>query len=575
MTAFEDGRWLTESNWQNSAKHMLLTCERSSLEFLTYLLRAADRGVLNDWSRNTPSVDTFKLSQLAQSNHHLFYSPTSSSWLAHDSDEPIAFAAAGTEAASARLTRPIQNTDGSVAPIRFGARTKSLSQREEYVNSLFVRSLSVVTPGPTPAPSTGVSPAASPVPGGSAAAAAAAAPAPEAPPPPPPRRRPSKAGYVHANSGLYPAPFITTAIAERMIPPQSAPAQSSGLAVTVSAPPLPRAETMVLPQAAEPATAETTEAAGITRGPSRALSLSLVLPPPPIPIVSVPTAPSAPVIPAHLRFSKRTKYISETVGRLFGQALLEKRLLDLPLSTAMLRALVQPARVFDPAASPEDPSQGDKPIAGSAEAVAAAFVSNPVTELVDPMNMNDLTAIAPDLGRHLTILQTIVQRKNALLYHSIIAQQMKREAEPVAAPPPPPSAASTVAAMSDDDSKPDHKSDKEEKVASAATATAKREELPIPELSADDRAQLKLDGCDIEDLCLDFTVPGWPLQTSTEKTGSTTGSTASSRVVVPLRPGGAEQSVTLDNLDAYVHSVMRFFLIESVAPAFQAIRHGM
>lgn len=65
---------------------------------------------------------------------------------------------------------------------------------------------------------------------------------------------------------------------------------------------------------------------------------------------------------------------------------------------------------------------------------------------------------------------------------------------------------------------------------------------------------LTMDGCPIEDLGLDFTVPGYPN--------------------VELRKGGKDMSVTLDNLHSYVKLVSHWMLLEGVSSQMEAVREG-
>ncbi len=256
------------------------------------------------------------------------------------------------------------------------------------------------------------------------------------------------------------------------------------------------------------------------------------------------------------------------MGRLLGQALLEKRLLDLPLSSTLLKALVQPDSVF------AEPSAAD--IDRAPEAVAQSVVASPVSEPCDPLNVHDLAALQPEVGRHLLQLHGIVQKKYALLYQRVVADQYEREQRAAACSAAP--ASVSVTPVAQDSAVPmvlDTKAEKEEKVAISASASCSATssassvlpDLPAPALSAADRAQLRMDGADIEDLCLDFTVPGWPPLAAVGN--------GTARVVVPLRTGGAEQSVTLDTLELYVDAVVRFFLVDGVQPALQAIRKGL
>ena len=65
---------------------------------------------------------------------------------------------------------------------------------------------------------------------------------------------------------------------------------------------------------------------------------------------------------------------------------------------------------------------------------------------------------------------------------------------------------------------------------------------------------LTMDGCPIEDLGLDFTLPGYPN--------------------IELRKGGKDITVTLDNLNQYVKLVSHWLLIEGVSFQMEAIREG-
>merc|ERR1719449_538371 len=65
---------------------------------------------------------------------------------------------------------------------------------------------------------------------------------------------------------------------------------------------------------------------------------------------------------------------------------------------------------------------------------------------------------------------------------------------------------------------------------------------------------LTMDGCPIEDLGLDFTLPGYPN--------------------IELRKGGRDMSVNLDNLANYVTLVSRWILIEGMSTQMEAVREG-
>lgn len=77
-------------------------------------------------------------------------------------------------------------------------------------------------------------------------------------------------------------------------------------------------------------------------------------------------------------------------------------------------------------------------------------------------------------------------------------------------------------------------------------------------LSATERqdqiSQLTMDGCPIEDLGLDFTLPGYPN--------------------IELRKGGRDMPVNLDNLANYVSLVSHWMLIEGVSTQMEAVREG-
>lgn len=65
---------------------------------------------------------------------------------------------------------------------------------------------------------------------------------------------------------------------------------------------------------------------------------------------------------------------------------------------------------------------------------------------------------------------------------------------------------------------------------------------------------LTLDGCSIEDLGLDFTLPGFPN--------------------IELRKGGKDLSVTLDNIDQYVRLLSHWTLVEGVSKQLESFREG-
>jgi E3 ubiquitin-protein ligase TRIP12 len=65
---------------------------------------------------------------------------------------------------------------------------------------------------------------------------------------------------------------------------------------------------------------------------------------------------------------------------------------------------------------------------------------------------------------------------------------------------------------------------------------------------------LTLDGCSIEDLGLDFTLPGFPS--------------------IELRKGGKDISVGLDNIDQYVRLLSHWTLVEGVSKQLESFREG-
>ncbi len=79
------------------------------------------------------------------------------------------------------------------------------------------------------------------------------------------------------------------------------------------------------------------------------------------------------------------------------------------------------------------------------------------------------------------------------------------------------------------------------------------ERLPAQERRARLDA-LTVDGCPVEDLGLDFTLPGYP--------------------DIELRRGGKDMCVTLDNLQQYVRLVSHWLLVEGVATQMEAVREG-
>lgn len=75
-----------------------------------------------------------------------------------------------------------------------------------------------------------------------------------------------------------------------------------------------------------------------------------------------------------------------------------------------------------------------------------------------------------------------------------------------------------------------------------------------PQEKQEQISQLSMDGCPIEDLGLDFTLPGYPN--------------------IELRKGGRDMAVTLDNLASYVSLVSHWMLIEGVSTQMEAVREG-
>lgn len=65
---------------------------------------------------------------------------------------------------------------------------------------------------------------------------------------------------------------------------------------------------------------------------------------------------------------------------------------------------------------------------------------------------------------------------------------------------------------------------------------------------------MDLDGCTIEELGLDFVLPGYPN--------------------IELRRGGRDIPVTIHNLHQYISLVTHWFLIEGVNRQFEAFREG-
>ena len=86
----------------------------------------------------------------------------------------------------------------------------------------------------------------------------------------------------------------------------------------------------------------------------------------------------------------------------------------------------------------------------------------------------------------------------------------------------------------------------------------KRKVEEDPKLSPSERQMklknLTMDGCPVEDLGLDFTLPGYPN--------------------IELMKGGKDMIVTLDNLAQYVKLVSHWLLIEGVSAQMEAVREG-
>lgn len=65
---------------------------------------------------------------------------------------------------------------------------------------------------------------------------------------------------------------------------------------------------------------------------------------------------------------------------------------------------------------------------------------------------------------------------------------------------------------------------------------------------------MTLDGCTVEDLALDFVLPGYPN--------------------IELKKGGKDISVTLDNFEEYIQLVVKWSLVYGVQHQFEALREG-
>lgn len=75
-----------------------------------------------------------------------------------------------------------------------------------------------------------------------------------------------------------------------------------------------------------------------------------------------------------------------------------------------------------------------------------------------------------------------------------------------------------------------------------------------PDLRKNLLDHLTLNGCSVEDLGLDFTLPGYP--------------------AIDLKKGGKDISVTLDNLEEYIQFVVKWSLVYGVQHQFEAVREG-
>jgi hypothetical protein len=67
-------------------------------------------------------------------------------------------------------------------------------------------------------------------------------------------------------------------------------------------------------------------------------------------------------------------------------------------------------------------------------------------------------------------------------------------------------------------------------------------------------SELRMDGCHIEDLCLDFTLPGFPH--------------------IALKPGGADETVTLANLQEFVDLTIDYYLHRGIYRQMSAFQAG-
>ncbi len=102
---------------------------------------------------------------------------------------------------------------------------------------------------------------------------------------------------------------------------------------------------------------------------------------------------------------------------------------------------------------------------------------------------------------------------------------------------------------------------------------------------AAESALLQFDGANIEDLCLDFTVPGHPdrvlpasrslpLPASSPASACSSSSFSSSSTLTPASTAAAAADVTLANVRAYVDAVGAFFLVDACAAPVAALRRG-
>lgn len=88
----------------------------------------------------------------------------------------------------------------------------------------------------------------------------------------------------------------------------------------------------------------------------------------------------------------------------------------------------------------------------------------------------------------------------------------------------------------------------------ASKKSIERDETKTPEERATACKELTLDGASVEDLALDFTVPGFP--------------------DVPLKHNGPDINVTLDNLAEYIQLVYKVTLETGISEAVEQFREG-